>query len=65
MGMRPQEPEFLIQWREWVQAGPPKCCHTCDYYDHHGKCFEFDMMPPEDFASTVDACDKWIQEIPF
>jgi len=65
MTTRPPEPEFLIQWREWVKAGPPKCCHTCENYDHQGKCFEFDMTPPEDFTATVDACDKWEMEIPF
>jgi hypothetical protein len=62
---RPKEPEFIIQWREWVRSGPPKCCWTCDNYDHDGKCFEFDMTPPADFAASVDTCDKWIREIPF
>lgn len=65
MSTRPQEPEFLIQWRAWMEAGPPKCCHTCDWYTKEGKCLEFDMTPPEDFVATVDACEKWLPEIPF
>jgi hypothetical protein len=65
MSTRPPEPEFLIQWREWMRAGPPKCCFTCDEYDASGHCMVFDMRPPEDFASTVDACEHWIMEIPF
>lgn len=53
---RPQEPEFLIQWREYVKKGPPKCCHTRDYYDKTGHCENFNMRPLEDFAATIDAC---------
>lgn len=34
---RPPEPEFLVQWREWMRAGPPKCCHTCEHYDQFGR----------------------------
>jgi hypothetical protein len=67
MGMttRPSEPEFLIQWREWDKAGPPKCCHTCEHYGVDGLCVEFFMTPPEEFAATVDGCDKWELELPF
>ena len=65
MSTRPPEPEFLIQWREWMRAGPPKCCFTCDAYDESGHCLAFDMTPPEDFASTVDACEQWVEMIPF
>jgi hypothetical protein len=65
MSTRPPEPEWLIQWREWMRAGPPKCCFTCDHFDQSGHCLAFDMTPPEDFASTVDACEQWIMEIPF
>ena len=65
MSTRPPEPEFLIQWSEWMRAGPPKCCHTCDHLNQSGHCLAFDMTPPEDFASTVDACEQWIMEIPF
>ena len=62
---RPPEPQFLIDYRELVKAGPPKCCHTCDYFNKSGHCMEFDMTPPDDFASTVNSCDKWIEELPF
>ncbi len=62
---RPPEPEFLIQWREWDRAWPPKCCHTCEHYGVDGLCTEFFMTPPEDFASSIDACNKWEREIPF
>lgn len=65
MNTRPPEPEWLIQWREWIRAWPPKCCHTCDHYDQFGHCLAFDMRPPEEFASTVDACDRWVMEVPF
>lgn len=65
MSTRPQEPDFLIQWREWMRAGPPKCCHTCDEYSPDGNCLKFDMRPPEEFAATVDSCDQWLEVIPF
>lgn len=62
---RPKEPEFLSQWREWVEKGPPKCCHNCEHYDQDGHCMEFDMRPPDDFAGTEDACNAWEIELPF
>ena len=65
MTTRPSEPEFLIQWREWDKAGPPKCCFTCEHYGVDGLCVEFFMTPPEEFAATVDGCEKWEQECPF
>lgn len=65
MSTRPPEPQFIVQWREWYEAGPPRCCHTCEQYGVDGLCVEFFMRPPEDFAATVDACDKWIEMIPF
>ena len=69
MSISPPEPEFLIQWREWMRewmrAGPPKCCFTCDEYDASGHCRKFEMRPPEEFASSVDACDQWVKMIPF
>ncbi len=52
--MRHKKPLFLLE--------TPKCCHTCDKYDSKGKCKEFDTKPPEEFAATVDACDKWEEE---
>jgi hypothetical protein len=48
-----------------MRAGPPKCCHTCEHYGVDGLCVEFFMKPPEDFAATLDACDKWEAECPF
>lgn len=65
MTNRPPEPEFLIQWRELMRAGPPKCCFTCDYYTKEGVCDVYDSRPPDGFASSVDACEHWIIEIPF
>ena len=65
MNKRPPEPEYLIQWRKWHAVGMPKCCHTCDHFNQSGHCLAFDMRPPDDFAATPDACDQWIQEIPF
>lgn len=63
--MRPSEPEIVRQWREWVEAGPPKCCHTCVFYERDGVCDKFDMEPPADFAATPDACGDWQREVPF
>ena len=63
--MRQPEPEFLIQWREWDKAGPPKCCHTCEHYGVDGLCVEFFMQPPPEFAGAVGECDKWELEVPF
>ena len=62
---RPIEPEVVRQWREWNKAGPPKCCHTCDFYTAQGMCERYNMRPPDDFASTPDVCSDWIMEIPF
>jgi hypothetical protein len=61
MNKRPPEPEFVTIWR----AGPPKCCHTCEHFNQSGRCLEFDMEPPEDFAATKDACEMWSFDIPF
>jgi hypothetical protein len=65
MNQRPPKPDFLIQYEEWVKAGPPKCCHNCESYDEKGHCMHFDMAPPAEFAATPDSCDQWIQEITF
>ncbi len=68
---RHPEPDFVTAYKEWLKAGPPKCCHTCDHYGHErygdkaGYCREFNMEPPEEFAATVDECGSWTQEIPF
>ncbi len=62
---RPPEPQHVIQWREWIKAGPPKCCHTCDHYSKDGHCFMLDARPPEEFAAAQDACGEWTEEVPF
>lgn len=65
MTTRPPEPQFLIDYREWLKAGPPKCCHTCDQFNQSGHCLAFDMRPPDEFAASVDACESWEMEVPF
>jgi len=55
--MRPPEPEFVTLWRNPPPA--PMCCHTCEHYGVDGRCLEYFMDPPADFAATVGACDKW------
>lgn len=65
MTTRPPEPQFLIDYREWLKAGPPKCCHTCDHFNQSGQCLAFDMRPPDEFAASVDACESWEPECPF
>lgn len=62
---RHAEPQLVTLYKEWVKAGPPRCCHTCEMYGSDGLCTEFFMTPPEDFAADVDACPQWMQEIPF
>jgi len=63
--MRHKEPEVVTLYKDWVKAGPPRCCHTCEHYGTDGLCIEYWMNPPEDFAASVNACDKWQQEVPF
>ena len=65
MKTRPQEPKFLVDYREWVKAGPPKCCHTCEHFGNDGLCVEFFMAPPAEFAEAVDLCLSWELEVPF
>jgi len=65
MKTRPPEPQFLVDYRKWLDAGPPKCCHTCEHYGTDGLCTEFWMEPPAEFAATVDACPKWLEDCPF
>lgn len=65
MSNRPPQPEIVTQWEEWLRAGPPRCCHTCENYSKDGDCMKFDMRPPEQFAATADACDEYLQEVPF
>lgn len=63
--MRHPIPKIVADYDLLIEKGPPKCCHTCDFYDVNGTCVAFFMEPPEDFASTVDACPEHILEIPF
>jgi hypothetical protein len=63
--MRHAEPQFLIDYREWMKAGPPKCCHTCESYGVDGLCVTFFMTPPAEFAEAVDLCPSWEAECPF
>ena len=63
--MRHPEPSFVVQWREVERKGPPKCCHTCEWYEADGKCAKHEMEPPAEFAATEDECPDWIRECPF
>ena len=63
--MRHAEPDLVTDYKRWISAGPPRCCHTCEHYGVDGLCREFFMHPPEDFAATVGECDRWDGEIPF
>jgi hypothetical protein len=62
---RPPKPDFLIQYEEWRQAGPPQCCHTCDHFGGRGECFIFGTYPPAEFVNSQGQCDSWSQEVPF
>jgi len=63
--MRHPKPPHVIAYEEQKKAGPPKCCHTCDWYDANGMCLTYWMEPPEDFAATEGACPEWLDNIPF
>lgn len=63
--MRHPKPDFLVKWEEWMKAGPPKTCWTCDHYGGNGQCFTFNMNPPPDFVAQQDVCPCWEREIPF
>ena len=62
---RPTEPQFLKDYFAWVEAGPPKCCHTCGHFDLKGRCIEFDVHPNEEDAAQTDVCPSWVADIPF
>ncbi len=61
-----KEPEYLTEYKKSRKLGPPRCCHTCDFY---GKkymfCSKYDTNPPEDFAAMQNACPDYFEEIPF
>lgn len=63
--MKPTEPEFLKLYKQCIKEGPPKCCHTCDYFDGDGICTEYKMQPPDEFINEIDKCQKWTETIPF
>ena len=60
--MKHKEPQFVTEWRKMQ---PPKCCHTCLEYSNDGLCLMYKEIPPEQFAKTVNICDKWQLDIPF
>jgi hypothetical protein len=62
---RTSEPDFLIQYRELIKKGEPRCCHTCEHYNDIGHCERYDMRPPDEFTQTQDACPAWLYDIPF
>jgi hypothetical protein len=59
------KPDFLMQYEEWINAGPPQCCHTCDHFSGNGKCFKFGMYPPVEFVNSQGQCAAWSSEVPF
>lgn len=64
--MRHPEPQWLIDWRNEYEKGPPRCCHTCEAYDESGRCTYFDMVPPAEFAGDRQAqCSQWLFAVPF
>ena len=62
---RHAEPDFVTDYKRWLAAGPPRCCHTCEHYGVDGLCVEFFMKPPPEFAEAVGECPQWMQEVPF
>ena len=62
---RPPKPDFLLAYEEWRNAGPPRCCHTCDHFGGDGRCLLFGMIPPAEFVNSAGQCDRWEQELPF
>jgi len=62
--MRHPEPDLVTDYKRWLAAGPPRCCHTCEHYGVDGLCVEFFMQPPAEFAAAVGECDRWESECP-
>ena len=58
--MRHEKPQRMIDYEQ-----TPKFCHTCVNYNQKGICEIHDKEPPEDFAKTENACDRWVYDIPF
>jgi hypothetical protein len=67
--MRHKTPKVVEEYNAKVNAivdiNEPKCCHTCDYYMENGLCQQYQIEPPEDFASQLDQCQDWLPIIPF
>jgi hypothetical protein len=62
---RHPEPDSITDYKRLIAQGPPKCCHSCEFYDVKGKCVVFFMAPPADFAATVGECPEWVCDVPF
>lgn len=62
---RTPTPERVLLYWEWQKNGPPKFCHTCDFYFGNGVCDKHKMRPPDEFTQTENACEQWEQTIPF
>lgn len=61
-----ETPPAVLRYRELIDQGPPRLCHTCDHFDKEdGHCAHFNATPPADFTATENACDQWVIEIPF
>lgn len=63
--MRHPEPDSVTNFKRMVAIGPPRCCHTCEFYDVKGTCVVFFMEPPKEFAETHGECADYEREIPF
>jgi len=61
----PAKPAAVIEWQQWQNKPPPRCCHTCLQYQPSGLCLTFEAMPPPEFASVLGACDVWVMDVPF
>jgi len=61
-----ETPNKVLRYRELIEQGPPRFCHTCDHFDKEsGYCAHFDATPPADFTATENACAHWAVEVPF
>ncbi len=66
---------FLEQMRKMKEAQAAELlarsqvkrnCLSCErMYEQPGYCSEFQASPPKEFIRRENACDKWVQEIPF
>ena len=62
---RPPEPKVLKAWRKRIQEPQPRICWTCANYNMEGICRSHAASPPLDFAETPNACDIYIEGVPF